>query len=150
MKLEIDNGLIVDKSASPPTCCGYIFNFAGHGAFAPDGKVTLADGRELTQSEIDTHNRLLAEAEFAAILKHGQGVLYLSKPAPETYEAKAGHFKVSTWCSTGKPVYTYHERKSRNDFGTQRTDVWFMLDGSRWHGVNIGDNDIVRVKRCKS
>lgn len=32
-----------------------------------------------------------------------------------------------------------------------RTDVWFIgPDGSTWHGVNIGDHQILRCKRTKA
>lgn len=140
-----DGGLLVDNSTEPPTCCGYIFNFAGHGAFAPGGKVQLQNGvvRDLTQEEIDTHNRLLGVAEFEALKKHGRGILYLT-------ESKPGESKLSTWSGTNT-VFPYRSRKSWHNMAGKdgRTDVWFSLDGSRWHGVNIGDNQICRVKRCK-
>lgn len=74
-----DNGLLV----SGGMVCGYIFNFGDHGAFAAGEKVQLRNGvvRDLTPEEIDTHNRLLGEAEIAGLDKCevGQwGTLYYS------------------------------------------------------------------------
>lgn len=135
MKLTNDHGLLVDNSTSPPTCAGYIFNFNGHGAFAPTGKVG-----DLTQAEIDTHNRLLAQAELEAMKRNGRAVLYR-----RTIE---GRIHVGTWeGSKNFPVTCC--RQGRHNMAGERMDVWFNFDGSRWHGVNIGDNDICRVKRLK-
>lgn len=133
----IDNGLIVDSSTVPPTCCGYIMQFEGHGAFSPDGKV------EFTKEQTDAHNALLAQAEWQAMLKHGKGLLYISTD-------KEGQSVVSDWPGVHK-VQPYHSRSSFHNFAGKngRTDVWFSLDGSRWHGVNIGDSQICHVKRCK-
>lgn len=143
----IDHGLIVDNSTTPPTCCGYIFNFPRHGAFAPDGKVKVG-GAELTQEQIDTHNRLLGQAEWEAMLKRGRGVLYVSKSIPSS---TGSHFIVGNWAGTHKVNCSDFRKSFHNMAGRDgRTDVWFYLDGSRWHGVNIGDNDICRVRRCKS
>lgn len=145
MTYHNDNGLLVDPSTTPPTCCGYLFNFAGHGAFAPDGKAMLQNGtlRDLTQDEVDTHNRLLGEAELAAIKKHGRGIMYLTRQPH-------GSYHVATWTGQGRTLCHNVRRSWHNMAGKDgRTDVDFTLDGSRWHGVNIGDNQICRVKRCK-
>lgn len=146
MKYTLDHGLLVNASKTPPQCCGYIYNFTGHGAFAPNGKVQLQNGvlRDVTPAEIDEHNRLLGEMEFEALKKNGRGVLYLTHQPHGTYT-------VATWAGQGKrPCHnvrqSWHNMAGRNG----RTDVDFELDGSRWHGVNIGDNQICRVKRCKS
>ena len=42
-------------------CVGYLFNFQGHGIFAPDGKV------EVTQEEMDIHNKFLAQGEIKGL-----------------------------------------------------------------------------------
>lgn len=131
----IDNGLIVDRSTTPPTCCGYIFRFNGHGAFAPDGKVP-----DFSDEEIATHNKLLSTMEWESAQKNGRAMLYLHEQDR----------KVSTWTgSHSAPVY--HMRKSWHNMAGKdgRTDVWFMLGGRRWHGVSIGDNQIVRCKATR-
>jgi hypothetical protein len=110
---------------------GYIFKFE-HAAFSPDGKVAIAD------NDIADHNKQLADREWEAMLQSGRGLLYLTGDT------------VSTWDGSHK-VQVYGSRKSFHNMAGRdgRTDVWFMLAGSRWHGVNIGDNQICRVKRCK-
>ena len=52
---ENQGGLLVLSGTNQ--CAGYIVNFAGHGAFQPDGKVETAQGP--TQAEIDAHNAIL-------------------------------------------------------------------------------------------
>lgn len=145
MTYHQNNGLLIDPATNPPTCCGYIFNFTGHGAFAPCGRVQLQNGvvRDLVQDEINEHNRLLGEIEWTALKKHGRGVLYLTRD-------KDDHYKVATWVDSNH-VFPWRVSKSWHNFAGHngRTDVWFNLDGSSWHGVNIGDNQICRVKRCK-
>lgn len=144
MKLTNDHGLLVDNSTNPPTCAGYIFNFNGHGAFAPHGKVG-----DLTQAEIDTHNRLLAQAELEAIKKHGCGNLYLFTEPGNTPGKLCK--TVGQWASNpGERIPVQSFSVSRHNMAGERMDVWFNFDGSRWHGVNIGDNDICRVKRLKA
>jgi hypothetical protein len=140
-KWTIDNGLLVDTSTKPPTCAGYIFNFDGHGAFAPGGKVG-----DLTPEQISAHNRLLGQMEVEALKKHGKGILYLAtEKCADGFERSF----VQSWDGSFKALVC-NRNTSRNNSGATRIDVWFSLDGSNWHGVNIGDNDIVRVSRCKA
>lgn len=35
----------------------------------------------------------------------------------------------------------------RHNLGGKRFDVWFAFDGYIWHGVNIGDNDLLRCRK---
>ncbi len=122
---------------------GYIFNFREHGAFDPDGKVS----GQLSQSEIDAHNAALAILEWAQLIAAGRGILYIQKPATKPGETSAFH--VTQW-SRGQSCKVYYSRWSRHNMAREgRRDVWFILDGSVWHGVNIGNNDICRVKRTK-
>lgn len=114
---------------------GYVFNFDGHGAFAPDGKV------EMTKEQIDAHNAKLARIELESMKTTGRAVLYLfHSPC----------LSVGTWASEphqrARVERTSH---SRNNWGILRQDVWFKADGAMWWGMNIGDNDIVRCKRIK-
>jgi len=138
-----DHGLFVmDLPDGTVQAVGYIIDFPGHGAFDPNGKLV-----SLRQEEIATHNRLLAEAEMEALKKNGRGILYLTCVKTDCDQ----HYDVHDWM--GNIVYrnasiskSFHNFCGRNG----RTDVWFTFDGSRWHGVNIGDNQILRVKRLKS
>lgn len=109
-------------------------NFAGHGAFSPDGKV------EMTPDQIREHNQRLMVAELEAMKQTGKAILYLFR----------NPLSVGTWASEPfqrSPVY--RTTSSRNNWGVLRQDVWFRTNGQNWWGVNLGDNDIVRCKRIK-
>lgn len=69
--------------------------------------------------------------------------LYLTKK-------DSGHLVVGNWPGTlSFPVV--FSRKSRTNWGHQRTDVWFLVDAHLWHGVHVGDfNEIVHCKRRKN
>ena len=132
------NGLI---TTGPSACAGYIFNFDSHGAFDPAGHLG-----DLTQDQIDRHNALLSQAEMESMLKHGSGTLYLSKDDQGCYYLSqwAGQTKIRV--QAGGMKRSFHNFAGRDG----RTDVWFGLDGSTWHGVNIGNSQICRVRRTKT
>lgn len=150
----VDHGLIVDETKSPPQCAGYIFNFQPRGAYDPGGVVKVG-GRELTQAEIDRHNDLLAQAEWEALLKRGKGVLYLTHEprALLTSERRLNYgcyFDGTLGMWTGKDKVKCRCRLGYHNIARTRTDCWFkMPDGTNWYGVNVGDSQICRVRRCK-
>lgn len=43
------------------------------------------------------------------------------------------------------PRYSFHNFAGQRG----RRDVWFRCEGHEFHGVNIGDNDILRVRRIR-
>ncbi len=98
----------------------------------------------MSQAEIDEHNHQLGQGEIEAMKANGRCVLYL-------WEHNGVPIQVGTWASTvNERIGVMRYRTSRNNWGANRTDVWFRFDGSTWHGVNVGDNDIVRVRRTKA
>lgn len=113
---------------------GYVFNFNGHGSFAPDGKVP-----DMTPEQVTEHNKELARAEVESMRLNGRALLYFHK----------GNV-VGTWDGTYR-FSIHHQRDSITNWNCKRIDLWFRdpSDGATWHGVNIGDNDIVRCKRNK-
>lgn len=121
-----------------PADAGYVFNFQGR-AFDPASRIQSTP----TQSEIDAHNALVARRELAGLIMLGHGCLYL---VPDG----AGNWFATQWAG-GLRVPVSNIRKSwHNMAGAEgRTDCDFSFDGSRWHGINIGDSQILRVKRCK-
>lgn len=137
----IDNGLIVQTN-DRAKCAGYIFNFKGHGAFDPLGKLQV-DGRDVTDLEVETHNAILGKADVDYAKQTGQGLFYLSKVE--------GTWQVSTWAGTFK-VRPHHIKESES-FGIvrcRRLSVYFTgPDGKNWYGVNKGDNQILQSKRLK-
>lgn len=43
-----------------------------------------------------------------------------------------------------------HKVRTPQGYAMNRTDVWFIgPDGETWHGVNQGDNEVLRCKRNK-
>lgn len=111
---------------------GYVFNFQGHGAFSPEGRVDIA------KDDIEAHNAAVAETEWANLVESGRGILY--------WDGR----NVSNWTGSislpaDRVSSSWHNMAGKDG----RTDVWFRINGVRWHGVNIGDNQILRVKRVK-
>lgn len=121
---------------------GYIFNFTGHGAFDPNGKVG-----EIPQADIDAHNKQLAQREIDAAKETGKAVFYLSR-AKVCRDGFKRDF-VATWDGSFE-FMVCNQNTSRHNTAGKRFDLWFVgPDGKNWHGVNIGDNDIVRCHRLK-
>lgn len=58
---------------------------------------------------------------------------------------------VTNWPGTLK-LTPHRASKGRHNIGRTRVDVWFREDefGSEWHGVNIGDSDILHCRKVKS
>lgn len=82
----------------------------------------------------------------------GRAVLYLTyedDPLRHTSHGALRIYYASNWPGTLKIRIGGAVRHSRNNFGAQRTDVWFRHAGAEWHGVNIGDNQLLRCKRLK-
>lgn len=97
----------------------------------------------MTPEQVQERNRAVEQAELKAMRETGKALLYLFKDA-------AGKYSVGTWAS--EPCRRAPVKRvsvSRHNWGIWRTDLWFYADGSTWHGVNIGDNDIVRCRRNK-
>lgn len=84
----------------------------------------------------------------------GRAVLYLNReaiaPAMHAMQSPLWCYYASNWPGTLKIRIGGAVRHSRNNFGAQRTDVWFKWDGADWHGVNVGDGQILRCKRLKA
>ena len=137
----LKNGLIVKGNQY----LGYVFNFQDKGAFHPDG-----NAGKLNQDQIDKHNAALTEIELEQMKKSGRGVFYLFHKQQSDGQEKYMSYFVGTWASKdNERVRVTSIKKSKNNWGAQRTDVWFRFDGSNWYGRNCGDNDIVRCKRLK-
>lgn len=84
------------------------------------------------------------ENEARNMRETGRAMLYLTHEdgEPRVYYA-------SNWPGSLKIRISGAVRHSHNNFGAQRVDVWFTFDGARWHGVNLGDNQILRCRRLK-
>lgn len=160
MSTVIDNGLIVDNATTPPTAVGYIFNFGGKGAYAPNGLVKVGD-TDLTQAQVDEHNRLLGEMEMEHAKQTGKAFLYFSYTidppyTPQNPRWQGGRtykdFRVSNWAGTWKSPRAYATKSFTPGFNCgERWHVYFTgPDGKKWYGINQGNNQIVRARRLKN
>lgn len=99
-----------------------------------------------------------ADQDRAFMIKHGKhGGLYLTKNrnyrAPTVGMCGSGGapYYVTNWPGTLK-FAVYGVRKSWHNFAGSngRRDCWFNgPDGHVWHGVSIGDMDLIRCRRTK-
>lgn len=159
MSTVIDNGLIVDNATTPPTAVGYVFNFEGRGAYAPDGLVKVGDA-DLTQAQVEEHNRLLGQMEMEHAKQTGRALVYFSYTVdppytPQNPRWRGGRtykdFRVSNWVGTWKSPKAYATKSFTPGFNCrERWHVYFTgPDGMKWYGINQGDSQIVRARRLK-
>jgi hypothetical protein len=160
MGYHIEGGLITGPT--PGQCAGYVFNFQGHGAYDPTGKVKVGD-LELTQAQVDEHNALLGKAEVEAAVANGKGLFYLSweqptctPAAPRWQQENRGewcnrNYQVSTWAGTFTALWVYVKRGHSYGFGRFETRwIWFTgPDGKKWYGVQKGDGQNFIGRRLK-
>lgn len=148
-KIE-SNGLITGPRKGQ--CAGYIFQFNGHGAYDPGGKIKVGN-LDLTKEQVDAHNAILGNAEVENMVKVGKGIFYLTTKGQDLCYGKAVyHADVSTWAGTFKAPWVYARRWSASAWygPIDAFSVWFTgPDGKKWYGVNKGNNQIVRARRLK-
>lgn len=62
----------------------------------------------------------------------------------------AGQWSVTNWPGSLaiKPFAT-KLHKYAGGFGADRFDVWFFFEGKEWHGIQRGDNQILRCRKLK-
>ena len=149
---ENQGGLLVVPGTNQ--CAGYIFNFEGHGAYQPIGKVETSP-QEPTQAEIDVHNGLLAKAEIDHAIEAGKAVFYFSYERTSQPRIRDRYsytnFKVSNWPGTWKSPHVYATKSFTPGFNCgERWHVYFTgPDGKDWYGINQGDKDCFRARRLK-
>ena len=82
-----------------------------------------------------------AVADRLYMIENGHARLYVT--------SHFGRHTVTNWPGTLK-IDVIDYRTSMNNFRAERLDVWFVgPDQKIWHGVNVGDNQILRCKRTK-
>lgn len=88
--------------------------------------------------------------DVAAMRATGRATLYVSLDSRGILTAGWHRdYSVTNWPGTLRIAATGQTRLHAGGFGAQRTDVWFTFEGQQWHGVNRGDNGILRCKRLK-
>ncbi len=142
---ENQGGLLVVPGTNQ--CAGYIFNFDGHGAFRPMGKVETPQGP--TQAEIDTHNAILAKAELDHAIEAGRATFYLSWDHGQG--GIHSNYRVSNWVGSWKSPHCYVRRGYSYGFGRFETFwIWFAgPDGKQWYGVLKGGRQCFNARRLK-
>lgn len=55
------------------------------------------------------------------------------------------HWIISNWPGTLN-IKPSRVKRNKHNMGVNRIDVWFRFVGKWWHGLNIGDNEILRCK----
>lgn len=157
---ENQGGLLVKPGTNE--CAGYIFNFEGHGAYQPIGKVQTPEGP--TQAEIDQHNSLLAQAELNHAIEKGVGTFFLGYTRPKCTpdnprwkQENAGtwhysNYRVGNWTGSWKSPWCHVRSGYTYGYGRFETKwVWFTgPDGKKWYGVNKGDMDCFNARRLKN
>ena len=117
---ENQGGLLVKPGTNE--CAGYIFNFTGHGAYQPIGKVETPQGP--TQAEIGAHNAILAKAELDHASKVGKATFYLSWDQGQG--GTQSNYRVSNWVGSWKSPHCYVRREYSYGFGRFETFwIWF-------------------------
>lgn len=121
---------------------GYIYDFGERGAFEPNGHI--AGTPPTDRAAIDRHNNALAGIEFESAKQTGKAVWYYMTDAQ-------GKTSIGDWASHYKFPVNYQTSSWHNMAGPNgRTDFYFTgPDCKQWHGVNIGDSQIVRCHRLK-
>ena len=105
----------------------------------------LRKGESITRSLAHCY-ACCAEREKARMIDSGRAVLYLTR---ETIAG--GHVRHFAADWAGEIKFRVHTiSKGRHNIARTRVDAWFIgPDNQPWHGVNIGDNDILRCRRVQ-
>ena len=126
---------------------GYIFNFGNERIYDPDGRIE----EPLTDEDITNHNKRLAQIEVENAMKTGRATFYIGHTQnPDDVYPWIKQYHVGTW--DGSYRWNAYVKTSWHNFAGKdgRRDCWFNINDQRWHGVNIGNSDMVHAKRVKS
>lgn len=148
---EIQGGLIMKPGTDE--CAGYIWNVQGQGAYDPTGKIKVGN-LELTQAEVDAHNKILGEAETKAAVKNGKGLFYFTEHKKDICytNGRAYAGKVANWIGNFKAPWVYAEKFQAAAWGggIDAFNIWFTgPDGKKWYGVLKGDTQAFTARRLK-
>lgn len=96
-----------------------------------------------------------ADLDRLSMRTTGRVTLYLTDTNPIerqheylSHVLRNARFSVGNWPGSLAFVPT-SVRKGKHNIAGSRIDVWFPFEGFYWHGVNIGDNQILRCKRTR-
>lgn len=95
---------------------------------------------------VDREDRLIC---YACCGLNDAAELRNMKPGDRTVHYLDGRDMVTNWPGTLQ-IKPYSVKHGRHNIGRTRVDVWFMFEGKPFHGVNIGDNQLLRIRAVKS
>lgn len=104
--------------------------------------------------------RCCGKRDEQSMRETGRAVLYLSRVSSDAERTtgsaerapylRASNWRVTNWPgSLTLPVLSLR-RGSHNWRNVERVDVWFIFAGYVWHGVQLGDSQILRAKRTRT
>lgn len=113
-----------------------------------DATIKLRKGEVIMRSKAICY-ACCAVNDRASMTDTGRAVLYLCDSSASTGRT----FTAQNWPGSLCFPVTRSRKSTAYCFGRSvtRYDVWFTgPDGAAWHGVNVGDNQILRCKRLKA
>lgn len=135
---------------APGSCSTGYGNTGEEATTAAELRALAAELPVLRKGEHVTRSRAIcypccAENDRRDMIATGRAVLYLVDSQASVGRA----YTVQNWPgSLSLPVR--YSKSGRHNIARRRVDVWFTgPDGAEWHGVNIGDNQILRCRRIK-
>lgn len=124
----------MQETLEKPTHCADCHAQFVADAHTPGYATACADGRHICY---DCSARLTRQY----MIETGRATLYLTSDGITDWP---GRLRFQTRRSRT------HKVRTPQGYAMNRTDVWFVgPDGKTWHGVNQGDNEILRCKRNK-
>jgi len=104
-----------------------------------DAQAGLKPGESLERSRAVCY-ACCGRKDEQSMRETGRAVLYLEK--------RGDAWQVTNWPGS-LVIHPFRITQGRHNIGRTRTDAWFSFEGQPWHGINIGDNQILRCKRLK-
>jgi hypothetical protein len=108
----------------------------------------LGTGYETNAAGVKTCYTCIGDADRKALIETGKQIGCLVS-RPYSSDGKAVQWFYTNWLGSFEVKVGGAVHHSRNNFGAARIDFWFTFEGAKYWGVNIGDNQIARVRRIK-
>lgn len=117
----------------------------------PTDYVGSVTGYALTSEGEKVCYECCAAIEEQSMKDTGKAVLYLLRHErwlKDSRSLPSYYWEVQNWPGTLR--FRCEIKKGRHNLAGSRIDAWFRgPDGKMWHGVNIGDNEIIRCRATK-
>lgn len=127
----------------------YAFDFAGHGAFTPDGR--LPDG-----TDIAAHNAAVEAAELAHIATSPEEIIaYVGAKLGDGMgcdrHGPTSRRALTNWLGTKiGTCYLSSSWPVRTRIGSRMYQIWATVNGVAYTGRGFGEGMIVRLRRARN